>query len=380
MAIDVNAFNQLVPFNNCYAQCCIPAAAASCGALGATAGSASGSSLSFAANAGAKPCALAYLQVCCLWTSPWCCCTWSTIPTLGTVTGGTLVCDTTFGRCGASTTYTVPAGATYLRFQMWGAGAGSYNMCCCGGSPFGGQGAYGSVIIPAVPGCQYVLCSGCAACCNNTEGGIGSVDGYPSYVTGYGLTGVCADGGDSNNYNWLMRSARCASNLAGYCVMMGGYQEASTRITCNGAYGNCLCSGGGFCAGSYCWQTAIPFSTSCRTPHGYTTYASNNCHVVVGAPGVFAAAIQCYCSCYQIFSVAPPTVCWTSGCVCCIVYFSPGSTCGGLQGSCGGGVICCLFNMPGRGGFPTSASGGVGNCGGFMGAGGAVCVQYTTTT
>ena len=49
-------------------------------------------------------------------------------------------------------------------FKFGGPGAPSQGARCCGGSPFGAVGAYATVIIDAVPGCQYTLCAGCAIC------------------------------------------------------------------------------------------------------------------------------------------------------------------------------------------------------------------------
>ena len=118
----------------------------------------------------------------------------------GSWTGGFKVCDTTsYKRCNASCNWTVPAGVTCARFQVWGAGGGSGTGCCCGGSPNGGNGAYASIIMPVTAGQTYALCAGCAYCCY-TERAQMTADGDASYVQGQGLTNFCAEGGESNIY------------------------------------------------------------------------------------------------------------------------------------------------------------------------------------
>ena len=112
-------------------------------------------------------------------------------------TGGTALCVYDAGgtfRTNVCCLWTVPAGVTVARFEIWGAGGGSGSGCCCSISPFGATGAYAVTCIPVVAGCQYTLCAGCAFCCFpcfSTSG----CHGCASYVTGAGLCNFCAMGG-----------------------------------------------------------------------------------------------------------------------------------------------------------------------------------------
>ena len=143
-------------------------------------------------------------------------------PATGSWTSGFKVCETSnYKRCNASCTWTVPAGTTCARFQVWGAGGGSGTSCCCGGSPNGGSGAYASIIMPVTAGQAYTLCAGCAYCCY-TERSQMTADGCPSYVTGQGLTNFCADGGESNIYcESRDRRHMAAWEQNGYCAFRG---------------------------------------------------------------------------------------------------------------------------------------------------------------
>ena len=91
---------------------------------------------------------------------------WCKIPQMTGATGSVKVCDASgYYRCGASCTWTVPAGVTCAQFQLWGPGGGSMAPCCCGLQPFGSTGAYATAIMPVTAGNVYTLCAGCAQCC-----------------------------------------------------------------------------------------------------------------------------------------------------------------------------------------------------------------------
>jgi len=136
--------------------------------------------------------------------------TWQNLPMLDQTSVGNkqlVIQNTANAGCGQCCQWTVPAGATKVQFQLWGAGAnGSGGECCAYGFP-GASGAYATIIIDAVPGCQYTLCAGCAECCCVS---MGPMSGYcwancwttnnvklasSSFVTGFGLTNYCAQGG-----------------------------------------------------------------------------------------------------------------------------------------------------------------------------------------
>jgi hypothetical protein len=242
--LDVLEYNQLVQqYNNLQPQVNSAIATAQTWYSSAyTCGQGVGATVAFvgALNASAaKQNNFPYLLGCALNTTPWCCNLWANIPTLPSVTGGTTVYDNTTGNgnCGVCCQWTVPAGATYARFQIWGAGAASKGNLCCHLSMWGGSGAYASVILPVVPGCQYTLCAGCAAfCCYYcTQGTDTAGGGCMSYVTGYGLNNFCADGGDPSAANWLTRVAQGSNGgCLGYCVIQNntnGWGKQCTGTT-----------------------------------------------------------------------------------------------------------------------------------------------------
>lgn len=319
---------------------------------------------------------------CDLQTRPWDCRSWSSIPTLNNPLGTIRVCDATTScaagqlRCGATCTWTVPSNATFARFQVWGAGAGSHNMCCCGVGLWGGSGAYASVILPVTPGSQYIMCAGCAQCCIMRDAGPTSGGGCSSWVTGPGLCNFCADGGEASMYCMLLRSF---GGTGGYCVLsnVGGLINKCNKGT---VYGYCMCSGGGFCWNNNCsGRDAIPFTTSCRTWYGCVTNPSRGCHFVIGAPGMFNSVntactgdgVDGWQSEVCLSLTHPPIVNLT--CDACCRSLSVSTTC---AASCHGHIHCGVFPFPSRGGAPSMVGGGCDNCGGGIAGGGLVIVEW----
>ena len=85
---------------------------------------------------------------------PWDPTGWAGIPLLDqTAVGTNYICvyDASSGyvRCNADCTWTVPAGASKVQFQIWGAGATGGAAQCCGGAPHGQNGSFASIIINA---------------------------------------------------------------------------------------------------------------------------------------------------------------------------------------------------------------------------------------
>lgn len=125
---------------------------------------------------------------------------WASLPPkIPTPAGNLCVYDAgAFFRGGGTCTWTVPAGITKARFELWGAGAGSQGGNCCSHGPIGNSGSYASVCMTVTPGTAYVLCAGAAStvvsCCEVSC----DISGCPSYVTGPGLTNFCALGGCAN--------------------------------------------------------------------------------------------------------------------------------------------------------------------------------------
>lgn len=379
MAVDVSVYNEVARNNVCLSRCVYDAYypnyanGYNCGVTAAGTINTAGATC----QAAIYPVRLA----CDLIANPWCTAYWAAIPTLPSVTGGLLVCDSSYGRCGNSCSWTVPAGAQYLRFQMWGAGAASQGTpCCCGVSMWGGSGAYASVILPAVPGCVYTLCAGCAVCCYpSASNGITTGSGCASYVTGYGLSGVCADGGEVNSYTWLQRAAAvngvCNSSINGVCAYVPIPYICSV-IPKGTYYGWCICSNGGFCWNNTCGGGSggcIPFITSCKMFYGTVTNATQCCHFVIGTPGVFNAWCSYSANDYKC-AIAPPVTCSCYSTATCGVIISADYNCQACSGFGGNPTVFGCFW--GRGGYPSSASGGSDSYWGFPGFGGAVCVQY----
>jgi len=287
---------------------------------------------------------------------------WCLIPTLPATgcswTTGFKVCDTTsLYRCGASCSWTVPAGVTCARFQIWGAGAGTGYACCCAFTPFGGTGAYASVIIPVTAGDIYTLCAGCALCCYATAGAsISNLSGCASYVTGTGLSNFCAEGGEGNLY--CQMTTRCVYGpVSGYCVFLGG----------------CICNNF-----SVCWSTTSPApgGPSCCFDNMYssissckTYYGSATCGTVYGIRGSFGSiAVNCNAT---IRVQHPPIYGFaSSSCCCCIVSSNYG---GGCSLSAANGYL----QIPGAGGWANfKCGGGISGSYGDAGRLGMVCVSY----
>jgi len=270
-----------------------------------------------------------------------------------TTGSGFKVCNTLSQfNCGASCTWTVPAGTTCARFQIWGAGGGSGPGCCCGGSPFGSTGAYATVSMPVVPGCSYTLCSGCAYCCFPSTGTCGRLPGCPSYVTGHGLTNFCADGGQGRIGTMLaMYGIRCICRIA--------------NLNQSSNYGSNLCNrGADYCFYSSC---ATCGKVGCFIP-GATYFGSSHCGAIVkGVRGMWP--VVCYDTNHYGYELAPPVY----GHWCCYHCFSysSGNCCGCLCSA-----KCNCFKFPGMGGWASHVMGGATGICGDMGRMGMVCVTY----
>ena len=143
---------------------------------------------------------------------------------------------------GAGCSWVVPAGVTYITFEVWGGGGGGGNPgascnCCDRGGP-GGGGGYAKASISTVAGCTYAVCAGyggfstwgsyCGICCNGCGGGT-------SYVTGYNLSNLCATGGTGgpSDFNTVCYSI-CGCNFCGTAPGGIGY---GGQIVANGGSG-----------------------------------------------------------------------------------------------------------------------------------------------
>ena len=264
--------------------------------------------------------------------------------------------DGTTWRIGVCCQFSVPAGASNARFQIWGAGAGSGSGCCCGGSHFGGSGAYASIIIPVTPGDSYTLCAACAVCCYC--GWTGPYIAPASYVTGPRLCNFCAEGGVLNHLCWMS------------CIRPSFPNRISTNCintSCGPVYCN---SGGDFC------------STGYGTPHTYgslTPVAACNTFYGCATNGTPAQGLNgmwgCFCSNTSAVVIAthPP-----------IYGFENVSQCQLQPANSGwvGGAMCYradnvdFMRYPGAGGSVTNPRGGCNSPNADSGRFGMVCVTW----
>ena len=286
---------------------------------------------------------------------------WCLIPSLPSTgcpwTTDFRVCDTSGNfRCGACCQWTVPAGVTCARFQIWGAGAGSGSACCCGFSPIGGTGAYASVIIPVTPGDVYTLCAGCAFCCYACRAQ-SDADGCPSFVTGPGLTNFCAEGGEGNKFCELKTRCQLGAEVCGFCVYLGGCLCNEGSDVC--WYGNSFAGSGPACA----FDNLYPSMSSCKTYYGTATSGT-----VYGVRGSFSS-IAVNCNGTICVQHAPIVGFSTNSCCSCLI------TCVEQQG-CTRSATNGFMQIPGAGGWAGFKCGGQTNCAGDAGRMGMVLVHY----
>jgi len=289
---------------------------------------------------------------------------WCMIPKVaaegGTWTGGFKVCETSnYKRCDASCTWTVPAGTTCARFQVWGAGGGSGSSCCCGGSPNGGSGAYASVIMPVTAGQTYTLCAGCAYCCY-TERSQMTADGGESYVQGQGLTNFCAEGGESNIYcESRERRHKAQWEQNGFCAFRG-------MCICN--TGTDYCSAeqetGGLGQPDSWYDMNDQATGNHKTFHGTGPSGSE----VWGVPGQWSYG-RYVCGAKEHCTWSPGIYGFPTSSCCCYCFSNENSGC--CFQAC-----YCAHQIPGAGAFGYSTCGGDTSGCADIGRMGMVCVSY----
>lgn len=282
---------------------------------------------------------------------------WTKIPKLVNPTGTVLVCNTdaTYWRCGASCTWTVPAGVTQIQFELWGPGASTGSGCCCALNPYGATGAFASIIIPAVAGCQYTITAGCAYCCYVSRAS-NLTTGTATSVTGYGLTNLCAQGGNSN------LTCRGLEQLARSCYTGCAFMSPSC-FTWNHCYqggGQCICnSGTDLCQNGYASCGLIPSAyvasdTSSGQYFGFSTVTHAQAY---GIPSIWPE--MCWDSNGNGWTKHPPIYGFETVSQCCFQF--NGTTAGGWRNS----AWCQDYmRIPGAGGSASAVYGGcTSNCG-----------------
>lgn len=303
-----------------------------------------------------------------------------TDPATGTAYSGFKVCAT-YLCTGYCCSWTVPAGASIARFQMWGAGGGSGSGCCCGGSPGGSTGAYASIIVPVTPGDTYTLCAGCANMCwgpwyQCTQNMAGSA----SYVTGPNLCNVCASGACGNLWCRLAYDMGATYWLNGCCKWTSPDCFAGGACICNGSsdfcfYGSCATCG-------YINFSASKVSTYYGCYNGSfpnTDITKNFGTIVAGIPSL--NGFMCFDTNMYGVHCHPAIYGFESTSACCECFTS---SCGGPSLYWCGMTNCRMF--PGAGGNLNTLYGGCtarcdtwygsGYCGGDRGRSGMVCVTY----
>jgi hypothetical protein len=314
---------------------------------------------------------------------------WSCVAAGSGWTGGFTVCGddgvvNQYFSQGKDCTWTVPSGVTCARFQIWGAGGSSGAAGCCGGSPFGGSGAYASVIMPVTAGCQYILCAGCALCCYGCWNCISNGNGCASYITGPGLTNFCAMGGIGNLCQQMIdrdvyyyktgiidaRPAYTCQSFLGYCICGTGSSFCSTTISTpfNEAVPTIQCCGSGFSSNPHMMLPAYHSSAlSYGSATGGTVYG------IAGAYGESCMAHYCKCGYHK----NPPIYGFESSSQC-VFSLSSSTSCGGnyCSASATFGAVLASLLLPGSGGFAMQVAGGCLSICGDAGRMGMVCVCF----
>jgi hypothetical protein len=269
---------------------------------------------------------------------------------------------------GGSCTWTVPAGATCAKFQVWGAGQGSNPGCCCGGASFGENGAYAEMVIKVTPGNQYSICAGCSCsryCCSSEPPGYGCMSG----VSGTGICCLKADGAhcyqsNCDDYNGVRLTigagAICRRFQSIYCTSSGA----------------CWCGNGEYCYNNSCETCGVVpvYPGTC----GYTVACScaTDLAVVKHGPQMSMCSMHgggCLDQGNYGYHIRPPIINsdtgaeFTDGCRC--QFFTSGTSCGGCNGK-------DWTTHPGHGGAGTHIMGGDNTHKGDTGRGGMVQVSW----
>lgn len=282
---------------------------------------------------------------------------------------GLKVCDTSgYWRCGATCTWTVPAGVTEAQFQVWGHGGGNSGQCCCGGTPWGPTGTYVMATINVVPGETFQLCAGCAYCCyaeQTTPGYNQSVSYVCSCTNANGCFNIAAIGALPDYQSW------CCSAPTGMNWSQCG---PITNDGCNPS----SCSGWNFCWDSGSDNICIPhffsrtdtYCVCCNTRSKFCAYGLPAIYPAIyigsdlGTPG-------------NAYHISPP-VYGFEDCTCCLsnsILSSCGSMCQG-GGGCHRSAQAGYQQIPAVGGFGGFVCGGNSSGCGDPGGMGMICVSW----
>ena len=151
----------------------------------------------------------------------------------------------TISNGGCACVWTVPAGTTFVTFEIWGGGGGGAGSCCCMQTTQGaGAGGYAVKTVynqGGLGGCVYCMCAGGSSGTQTSQPGC---SGNPSYVTGYGLTNFCACGGAQgcttcNAYSscYTCQIMTCCSYACGGDIVAHGLRGSSIQTQFCHSYG-----------------------------------------------------------------------------------------------------------------------------------------------
>lgn len=277
---------------------------------------------------------------------------------------GVEVCEsgTSYFRCGASCTWTVPSNVERVLFQSWGPGGLSGSNCCCGGSAFGPSGAYTAVEISVTPGDSYTICAGCAYCCYAYQTTSTAVSGDTT-ISGPGLDiatlGACPSICFWNSDSGQKYNSYCATGAA--AQYPGG----------NGCGPNTCSSGGlGFCWDNNADDVDMPFAYTSRTWNINNIGGTDP--VFYGVPGMWPQMriVNAGMNSSSYSQSAPAVGFPGSSCV----FNNYGQSCFGCNyRACQG-----HRQFPSVGGSAGSVAGGCNACGGDSGRMGMVCISWNT--
>ena len=85
------------------------------------------------------------------------------------------------GNGGKCCHWTVPSGASYVVFEMWGGGASGMGSCCCMQGYAADSGSYAVKSTAVAAGDSFTICAGASTCCRPDAG---NYVGCNSYVMG----------------------------------------------------------------------------------------------------------------------------------------------------------------------------------------------------
>ena len=266
--------------------------------------------------------------------------------------------------------WTVPAGITKAKFQLWGGGYGSNPGCCCGGSPGGMSGAYAEATVTVAAGQQYTVCAGCSCSvrhCSNQSPGYGCM----SWVTGPTVCCLKADG--IYCYNDNCQSMNCMRQCMGYGTCWYYMQPYCTNS------GSCWCSYSEYCFGNSCATCGVvPAYASCWDGSGgnFCSCICTNANIKSGQTEGHKSTVGsgCYDTNNYGYHTRGPIIDADTG-----LLFPDSTGCRCLNfssSSCGGCNSSTWTTHPGLGGHPTHVMGGCNTMRGDYGKAGMVQISY----